>query len=82
MKRKNLQEVMKMTKKGRFMYYSELVYGHKNFSVSTTPGSRAVSVMVWGYNSNEEFDYRCIASCHLDFETDIVELEKHLDKWL
>lgn len=82
MKRKTLQEVMKMTLKERFLYYVNLVYGHKNFSVTTTAGSLSAVVWVWEYKLEDEVDYRCIATCYLFFEADIMELEKHLDKWL
>ena len=80
MKRKTLQEVMKRTEKERFMYYAELVYGHKNFSVNTTPASYTVTVTVWDYLSDDDFNYSIVETCYL--KHDIVELEKHLDKWL
>jgi hypothetical protein len=82
MKRKTLQEVMKMTEKERFMYYAELVYGHKNFSVNTTPASYTVTVTVWDYLSSNEFDYTCIDVCYIRHADGIVLLEKYLDKWL
>lgn len=80
MKRKTLQEVMKMTVKERFFYYARLLYGHKNFSVNTTPAFHSVTVTVWDYLSDDDFDYRIIETCYL--QHDIVSLEKYLDKWL
>lgn len=82
MKRKTIEEVMKMTKKGRFFYYARLVHGHKNFSVSTTPKSNVCSISVWNYLSRYEFDYKCMGNFHVNIASDIVSLEKYLDKWL
>lgn len=79
MKRKSLQDVMKMTEKQRFMYYTRLTWGNVHFSGQITPGAKFPYISLWEYEGEEN---RCIGLMYLDSEEDIIKLEKHIDKWL
>lgn len=72
MKRKTLQEVIKMTEKERFMYYAELFWGDTRFDMKMTPGGGSAYAMRW---ENGE----CVEGpAFLKFEDNVKKIESWL----
>ena len=72
MKRKTLQEVMKMTEKERFMYYAELFWGDPQFDLKMTPGGKSAYAMRWQNGECTEGP---------EFLNDVEKI-KNIESWL